>query len=243
MAKKQNYLLRMVLLGILLVFISYIFRKAGPLIIATVSNPVKLKYWLKFSGSLSMLFFIILQTITLVMTPIPSEALLLTGGYLFGTIPGAVCSLGGIFLGTIIAFWVARYFGLPLVKKLVPQRLWDKFGNVLQNPLFEPILLIVFLIPGFPKDALTYIVGLTTTKTSKSLIMILIARMPGILISSYIGANLRRQNFLPLIIGLVIVSIVLGAGFLFQAKFAALIQHKYLPDQKSYPKCLPEPKA
>jgi len=220
--EKRYTLFKLVFMGLFFARLTFISIKLAPTIFVIASNPIKLKQWLELYGHLSMLIYIILQTMVMVMTPIPSEALLFTGGYLYGTFPGATCSMMVIILGTIIAFWLTQYFGLPLVKILVPSKHLEKSANILQNPLFDQISFILFLIPGIPKDALTYIVGLTTTKPLKSILIILIARMPSIIISSYIGANLRQQNYQPLLIGLVIVSILLFSGLLFKNKILNL---------------------
>jgi uncharacterized membrane protein YdjX (TVP38/TMEM64 family) len=216
--KSRYFLFKLVFLGLFFALIIFISIKVAPTLFAIASNPDKLKQWLALYGHLSMLIYIIILTLSMVMSPIPSEALLFTGGYLYGTFSGAACSVMVIFLGTVIAFWLTQSFGLPLVKLLVPAKHLEKSTHILQSPLWDRISFILFLIPGLPKDALTYIVGLTSTKISKSLLIILIARMPSIIISSYIGANLRQQNYQPLLFGLVIVSILLCSGLLFKNK-------------------------
>jgi uncharacterized membrane protein YdjX (TVP38/TMEM64 family) len=51
------------------------------------------------------------------------------------------------------------------------------------------LVFLLFLIPGTPKDLLTYVVPLTRMKLSEFLFITLIARIPSV-VSSTIGGNL-----------------------------------------------------
>jgi len=215
---KKPFLYRLISLGVSFSLLIFLSVKGGPIIIAMINSPAKLKHWLEFYGPFSMLIYIALLTLVMIMTPIPSEALLFGGGYLYGAIAGAACTWVVISLGTLFSFWLARYFGMPLMKNLIPSKYLQKFDNIQQKPLFDGISFMLFLIPGFPKDALTYVVGLTTTKFLKSLLIILAARTPSIIISSYIGANLREQNYQLLWIELMIVCVLVILGFIFKDK-------------------------
>jgi Uncharacterized conserved protein len=222
---KQNHFgLKMVLGGLFFALLIFVSVKAGPAIVPIACNPGKFAKWLESYGPFSMAAYIALQALVMILTPIPSEALLFTGGYLYGVIPGAACSLAAISCGTMFAFAVAHHFGMPLVKTLIPSKLWQKFGNIQQNPLLEWGVFLFFLIPGLPKDALTYVVGLTTARISRSLLIVLIARTPGIIISSYIGANLRDQNYLPLFVGLSIVSVLILIGLMLKDKILSAME-------------------
>jgi uncharacterized membrane protein YdjX (TVP38/TMEM64 family) len=207
--------------GLFLVLFVLFCIKEGRSILYIVNNPDRLKEWLELYGTFSMVAYIIVQTLVMVLTPVPSEALLFTGGYLYGTVAGTICSMLVICSGTMAAFGLARHFGLPFIKTLVPVKYWEKFQCIQQNPFIEGILFMLFLIPGLPKDALTYIVGFTTTRISKSFLFILIARTPSIIISSYIGANLREQTYQPLLTGASIIIILLILGLRFKNKILA----------------------
>ena len=124
--KKHDIPFKLVFLGFFFALIIFSSLKIAPSFLAIAGNPIKLKHWLELYGHLSMLIYIIMLTVAMAMSPIPSEALLFTGGYLYGTLPGAICSTAVIFLGTLIAFWLTQYFGLPLVKLLVPSKYLEK---------------------------------------------------------------------------------------------------------------------
>lgn len=218
---KEYLWYRLIFGGLFLTLFIMIFIREGTSLITIVSNPDRLVQWLKDYGPFSMIVYVIVLTLLMVLTPIPSETFLFTGGYLYGTVQGTICSILVIGLGTLVAFGVARHFGLPFIEKLLPVKFQEKFQSIQQNPFFESILFMLFLIPGLPKDALTYIVGFTTTRILKSFLMVLIARTPSIIASSYIGAHLREQTYQPLFIGLSIISLLLILGFIFKNKILA----------------------
>jgi len=117
-----------------------------------------------------------------------------------------------------MALGLAHYFGIPFLKHFFPLKYWEKWLDVKEKRSIDWVLLLLFLIPGFPKDALTYIVGLTTNNVGKSLLLILIARTPSIIILSYIGANLQVPNGRQLLIGLTIAAVFLLGGLLWKNK-------------------------
>jgi len=74
---------------------------------------------------------------------------------------------------------------------------------------------LLFLIPGIPKDTLVYVAGLTPIKPLTFLPICLIARLPALWGSAYIGANLQEKDYLPvwIVSGVALVLFVLGVIF------------------------------
>jgi len=74
---------------------------------------------------------------------------------------------------------------------------------------------LLFLIPGIPKDTLVYVSGLTPIKPLTFLPICLIARLPALWGSAYIGANLQEKDYLPvwIVSGIALVLFVLGVIF------------------------------
>ena len=76
------------------------------------------------------------------------------------------------------------------------------------------LVFILFLIPGSPKDILTYFVGLTPMKLSRFLVLSSIARIPSVISSTVGGAALGAQNYGFAIAVAVVTVAVSGAGIL-----------------------------
>jgi len=103
--------------------------------------------------------FIGLQALQVVAAPIPGEVTGFAGGILFGTFWGIIYSTIGLTLGSWIAFMLARTAGRPLVERVVSPETIKRYDYIMKHKgLFLAFLL--FLIPGFPKDYLCYLLGL-----------------------------------------------------------------------------------
>jgi len=111
-------------------------------------------------GAYSFLAFILLQIIQVIVAPIPGGAIEFLGSYLFGVKLGFLYSMIGLTLGSWFAFSLAKIFEKWAVEKFVSPKTMKKLGYLVGH---EGVILsfLPFLIPGFPKDALCYILGLT----------------------------------------------------------------------------------
>ena len=187
---KKQLFFNLIVVAVLLVLFTFFLLKYSPRIITTISNPIKFKELLVFYGSLSIFVFIFFQIISVILAPIPSELLLIAGGYIYGPIFGVVYSISGIFIGSIIVFFISRVFGFNLIKVIVPSRRFQKFDFLMNSPKSQKTMFFLYLIPEVPKDIITYIAGLTPVNPVKFIIMSTIARLPCVVGSSYIGANL-----------------------------------------------------
>jgi uncharacterized membrane protein YdjX (TVP38/TMEM64 family) len=103
--------------------------------------------------------FIGLQVLQVIAAPVPGEATGFVGGVFFGTGWGIVYSTIGLTIGSWIAFLLARLAGRPLVEMVVKAETIKRYDYVMKHKgLF--LAFLMFLIPGFPKDILCYLLGL-----------------------------------------------------------------------------------
>lgn len=139
-------------------------------------------------GAYAPLAYILLQVLQVVIAPIPGGAIEFLGGVLFGVKAGFIYSMIGLLIGSWIAFSLARIFEKIAVEKFVSEQTRKKFDYLVEH---EGVILsfILFLLPGFPKDALCYILGLTPMHLGIFLIISTIGRIPGTLIATLQGAK------------------------------------------------------
>ena len=91
------------------------------------------------------------------------------------------------------------------------------------------LLLIFFLIPGTPKDGITYFVGLTDMNLTEFMVMTAFARIPSILSSTICGAFLGEKNW-PLALGVFAATTALGLlGAMLYKKIIARYTDKQPP--------------
>ena len=88
----------------------------------------------------------------------------------------------------------------------------------------EITMFLLFLIPGIPKDILTYLAGLTPIKPLRFFIIITVARFPALMASSYIGYNTQKGNYLVVIILSAAALVLFTAGVLLKDRIISKMQ-------------------
>ena len=144
-------------------------------------------------GSLAPAAFICLQTLQVVLAPIPGEFTGAVGGFIFGGLPTVLYSTIGLTVGSALAFYGARIVGQPLVKLVVPPRAMERF-RFLTKRRGTFIAFILFIIPGFPKDILSYILGLSPMGFLPFIAVCTLGRIPGTVLLSFSGSALYNRN-------------------------------------------------
>lgn len=198
----------------------------APHIIKLVSDPQKFRAYLLSFGPWCAVVFMFFQVLQVVIAIIPGEPVQIAGGYIFGTVLGAIYSTIGITAGYIIVFVAVRLFGLPLVKKLVSEKDFNKFNILINSSRLEATIFLLFLIPGIPKDILVYIAGLTPINGFTFFVIITIARLPAMVGSSYIGAKMQTNEYAIVIIVSVIAVVLFMTGFLLKDRIIGFL-HKF----------------
>jgi len=147
--------------------------------------------------------FIIVQIIQVVAAPIPGELTGIIGGYLYGPLWGSIYSTIGLTIGSWIAFMLARFFGEPLLENVVRRDVFEKFDHFMEHKGLL-VSFLFFLIPGFPKDYLCYIMGVSRIPTGTFIIISTAGRLFGTIMLSITGsfAGNGQYTFLTIILAL-----------------------------------------
>ncbi|MBS5825141.1 MAG: TVP38/TMEM64 family protein [Clostridium argentinense] len=196
-----------ILLGILIIiggFIGYeYFFKYADLF----KNPENIKEIILSYGKYSVLIFILIQILQVVVFFIPGEVIQIAGGYVFGSFLGTIISSVGILIGSAIGYFIARYLARDIVRKIIEKRNLKHFRKILTKSSNKIVILIVYLIPGIPKDILIYLCGLSDVNFLDFLLYSSIGRLPGIIISALFGDSIGERNYI--VLGsLAIISII-----------------------------------
>ncbi len=149
------------------------------------------------------MIFIGLQAAQVVIAPVPGELSGFAGGLIFGPVWGVVFSTIGLTLGSWLAFTLARILGRPLVERVVKAETIARYDYVMQHK-GRLLAFIMFLIPGFPKDYLCYMLGVGHMRMRDFLVIVTIGRMLGTSLLTLAGSYFESQRYGPLfvIIGL-----------------------------------------
>ena len=155
----------------------------------------KLSNFIKSYHPYDEFIFIFLQILQVVAAPIPGEFTGIIGGMLYGPFWGTVYSTIGLTLGSWIAFMLARFFGEPLLENVVKKEVFEKFDHFMEHQGIG-VSLILFLVPGFPKDYLCYIMGVSLIPTWTFIIISTIGRLLGTIMLSFTGYYAGNGQYL-----------------------------------------------
>ena len=139
----------------------------------------------------SYLFFFLVQFLSVVLAPIPSNITAAAGGVLFGTWPAFLLTFGAVATGSVLVFWLARVLGRDFADRIVSQKLSEKYQTILRAkaPVF---LTLAFLFPFFPDDMLCILAGLTGLPLRRFALIVVLARPWGLLFASALGGSALR---------------------------------------------------
>ncbi len=203
--KKENltklifFLIIMLLLGGLGVFLSPYISELNSL-----EDANRLIEPIRELGILGAFVFTTIQMMQVVIFVIPGEVIEVIAGILYGTFFGFILCMCGIALGTTIIFTLAKKLGFSATQALFNNSN-NKITNFINNKNnLTIIIFILFFIPGTPKDMITYFAPFTSVTLKKFLLITLIARVPSVLSSTFIGARLLEGD---IFVGVVLYSI------------------------------------
>jgi uncharacterized membrane protein YdjX (TVP38/TMEM64 family) len=183
----------------------------------------QLKGFILSFASYSPLAYILLQIIQVVIAPIPGGAIEFLGGYLFGAKVGFIYSMVGLTLGSLMAFSLARIFEKIAVEKFVSEETRKKFDYLVEHQ-GAILSFILFLIPGFPKDALCYILGLTPMHLGIFLIISTIGRIPGTLMACLQGGKAFEHQYKTFLVLLGISGLIILIFFIYHEEIHNLLK-------------------
>jgi len=179
--------------------------------------------FLESLGPVKFLGFIFLQVTQVVFAPVPGEVTGILGGYFFGIPIGIMLSTIGLTIGSFIAFSLSRAFGRPLVEKLVDQSILNRFDYVLQHKgIF--VVFMLFLLPGFPKDYLCFILGLGHLTRLEFLVVSTVGRLFGTVLLTLGGGYIRCEEYGKLYILIAVGIAVTLAALFFRNRIEGLLK-------------------
>ena len=161
-----------------------------------------------------------LQVAQIFLIIIPGEPIEILAGMCYGAVGGTIFILISSFIISTIIFLLVRKFGRKFIYEFCDESKVSKIENskLFQNPKkIEMILLILFLIPGTPKDLLVYIAGLLPIKPLRFILISTFGRIPSVISSTLAGENLAIGDWkMSILLYGVVILIAIFIIFVFQ---------------------------
>ncbi len=211
MSKQGKIALFVVFFLVVIGVVWLIARLCSPLIdmMSDPATQAQFEDWVNSLGILGVGIMLLIQIAQIVIAFIPGEFVQVMAGAMYGTWGGlALCLVGCVFASAII-FTLIRRLGRDFVVKVFGEEQLAKYDFLQDSSKLETLVFILFLIPGLPKDVLTYIVPLSPISLKNFLVLSTIGRIPGMVASTLIGSSVTDANW-PLIIGIFAVVIAVA---------------------------------
>jgi uncharacterized membrane protein YdjX (TVP38/TMEM64 family) len=182
----------LVVFGMVIAVVLYLLFPLG--MVQYLTDKQRLLAVIKEHPANAAFIFIGLQVLQVVAAPVPGEVTGFVGGLFFGPLWGVLYSTIGLTLGSWLAFVLARFAGRPLVETFVNPETIRRYDYVMKHKgMF--LAFLMFLIPGFPKDLLCYLLGLGHMRQRDFLIVSTAGRMLGTLLLTMGGTFFRDQRY------------------------------------------------
>lgn len=197
--KKYKVLKIIVLIVAILLLIAltiYLFPMAKQLF--DEQGREKFKEEIQSSGVTSIFILLGLQAVQILLPILPGEPIEILAGMCYGPIGGFIFLIISVFLITALIFLAVRKLGRSFVYGVCSEEKIKKLENskIFKNPKkVEYIMLILFLIPGTPKDLLVYIGGLLPIKPLRFILISTFARIPSMISSTVAGSSIVEGNW------------------------------------------------
>ncbi len=216
-----------------LVLLIWIFRHqvvwAGQGLLHILENREEIRQFIISKGIWGPVAFISLQILQVIVSPIPGEATGFIGGFIFGKWWGLVYSTIGLGIGSLLAFSISRQFRRVVQPWLQKSELYWKFEKLLERQgLFVCFFMYVF--PGFPKDFLCYLLGLSRMPWQVFVVIATIGRIPGTLMLTWQGAAIYEGNIAGFVALLVITAVVVIPAWIWREEIYAWVEERSLKE-------------
>ena len=214
---KHKKILAYVKFAILLIVIAgipaFLYLKYGAEIFSKDAADKVIAY-LTANQGISALLIIVIQALQVIICILPGQPIQFASSYMFGVVRGLILSLIGAVIGTAVSFFLSKLLGRDMLYILFDEEKVEDYKRKLNSGKGLLIVALIYLIPGVPKDLVSYVAGISDMKFKSFISVSTIARTPGMLGSLLLGHFYGSKNYTAIIILCVIVAIILLICFI-----------------------------
>jgi len=184
--------------------------------LGTTEGQLAFKERVESTGFWGMLALFGLQFAQIFLVVLPGEPIEILAGMCYGTWGGMVYIFASVAIITTLIIFLVRKYGKKFIYEFFSKEKVDKIENskFFRNPKkIETLMVVLFLIPGTPKDLLTYIGGILPIKPLRFICIATFARFPSVISSTMAGANLSMGDWKTTVI-IYLVTFIITGGFI-----------------------------
>lgn len=215
MSEKQRKAVWVLAVIVFVLFMLAVGWFVGVPMVRLAKDPDAFRLWVDSHGIWGRVAFVGMVVLQVLVAFIPGEPIELAAGYAFGFWEGSLLTMAGLLIGSWMVFALVRRFGVKLVEVFFPE---NKIAELrfLKNPKKTKIIaLLLMLIPGTPKDFLSYFAGLTRLTTREWLTIVAVGRIPSLVTSSVAGDAAGDERYVLSIVMFAVTLLISAVGVLY----------------------------
>lgn len=205
-------------MGIAIIIIALVCIFVGIPLIRLAGKPLEFREWVDAKGAWGPLLYMTLVVFQILIAFIPGEPLEIVAGYVFGTFRGTLYCIAAASIGSIIVILLVRKFGKAILEIYFDKEKIEGLSFLKSSDRKIVVFLILFIVPGTPKDLLCYYGGLTDIPLPLLIFICTICRFPSIITSTIGGDALGTGRYGFAVIVFAVTALVSLAGILIYRK-------------------------
>jgi len=168
-----------------------------------------------------------LQVLQIIIFIIPGQFINMAAGWLLGFPAGFLLSLAGAAAGTVITYYLSIILGQSAMRVLIEPQKFNKFLERLNSERAYIAVLILYMVPGLPKDFMGYVAGVSNMKFLPFLVLSLIGRAPALAVSIMTGSMIHKESYIGVILLAALMVVLFVIGLINRNRLINFIDHGY----------------
>ena len=190
----------------------------GPKLWSFFSDINAVRAWIGDRGLLAPIAMVAVVVAQIVVAVLPGEPIELAAGYLFGFWGGTALCLAGSLAGTLAVIGLVRMLGMRVVRLFFTRDQIEGVPWLRDSSRLEAAMFVVFLIPGTPKDVLTYAAALTVCPWWKIAAITTVGRVPSVVSSTLVAGFAANGDWMLAAVTLAVtVALAIAGGLAYAA--------------------------
>ena len=212
--RRRRKMVSLLSLLILLLFFAAVTVWIGGPLLEMLGDPDEFRSWVDSHSMFGRLIFIGMVILQVIVAVIPGEPMEIGAGYAFGAVEGTILCLVGTAIGSSLVFLFTKKLGIRMVEAFISREKLQSLKFLQNAERLNLVIFLAFLIPGTPKDVLTYFAGLTPIRLRTFLLLTSLARIPSVVSSTLGGNALGTENYGMAVVVFFVTAVISGVGAL-----------------------------
>ena len=197
----------------------YALVKSG--LLEEINSVEDLRALIGRAGPMAGAAYFLLQMMTVIIAPIPSNVTMMAGALALGFWPAMILGVLAVICGSVIVFLAARALGRNAVQRFLDRGVMERYLPVIEEKQ-DMFLFLTMLFPFFPDDALCILAGLTTISLRRFVLIMAAARPWGLVFAALLGSGSIQMP----VWGWVLLAVPMIAVFILAMRYSRQIEEK-----------------